>query len=274
MSVRCPLRRAALVVLATVVGRALVARVRRGRVRHPTLTWYINPDNGGQTTLAAAVRRRVRRRVPIQTQILPNEADAQREQLVRRLAAGGLIDRPDEPGPAVRRRVRQRRLPAGDHRPGRRRGAHRRTCSTGRSRPRTGTTSWSRRRSGRTRSCSGSATSVAAAAGIDPTAPDFTWDEMIDAAESQDKRIGVQGRRYEGYMVWINALVESGGGQIITTPTPGSDATPDGGLARRRRRRRRRRPARAVVGAHRPTCRPPARRRHARCSRATPAPSW
>ena len=30
---------------------------------------------------------------------------------------------------------------------------------------------------------------------------------MIDAAESQGKRIGVQGRRYEGYMVWINALI-------------------------------------------------------------------
>jgi multiple sugar transport system substrate-binding protein len=49
---------------------------------------------------------------------------------------------------------------------------------------------------------------------------------MIDAAESQDKRIGVQGRRYEGYMVWINALVESGGGQIIEDADAGVDATP------------------------------------------------
>ena len=69
-------------------------------------------------------------------------------------------------------------------------------------------------------------TSVAEEAGVDPTAEDFTWDDMIDAAESADKRIGVQGRRYEGYMVWINALVASGGGQIVENADQGADATP------------------------------------------------
>ena len=49
---------------------------------------------------------------------------------------------------------------------------------------------------------------------------------MIEAAEAEGKRIGVQGRRYEGYMVWINALVRSGGGQIIENPELGADATP------------------------------------------------
>ena len=68
--------------------------------------------------------------------------------------------------------------------------------------------------------------SVAAAAGVDPTSDDFTWEAMIKAAESQQKRIGVQGRRYEGYMVWINALVESAGGQIIENTEKGKDATP------------------------------------------------
>ena len=44
---------------------------------------------------------------------------------------------------------------------------------------------------------------------------------MIDAAEAQEKRVGVQGHRYEGYMVWINALVSSGGGQIIENAEAG-----------------------------------------------------
>ena len=50
---------------------------------------------------------------------------------------------------------------------------------------------------------------------------------MIEAAESQGKRIGVQGRRYEGYMVWINALIASGGGQIIENAELGADADAD-----------------------------------------------
>ena len=50
---------------------------------------------------------------------------------------------------------------------------------------------------------------------------------MIKAAESQDKVIGVQANRYEGYMVWINALVVSAGGEIITNVEAGKDATPE-----------------------------------------------
>src|SRR5262249_59404570 len=62
--------------------------------------------------------------------------------------------------------------------------------------------------------------------GVDPTSPDFTWDQMIKAAESQHKVIGVQANRYEGYMVWINALVMSAGGEIITNVQAGKNATP------------------------------------------------
>jgi multiple sugar transport system substrate-binding protein len=49
---------------------------------------------------------------------------------------------------------------------------------------------------------------------------------MIKAAVKEDKVIGVQANRYEGYMVWINALVLSAGGQIITNVDKGRDATP------------------------------------------------
>jgi multiple sugar transport system substrate-binding protein len=68
--------------------------------------------------------------------------------------------------------------------------------------------------------------SVARAAGVDPQAADFTWNQMIDAAEAQDKTIGVQARRYEGLMVWVNALVASGGGQILEDADLGDQATP------------------------------------------------
>ena len=48
--------------------------------------------------------------------------------------------------------------------------------------------------------------------------PPSTWDEMIDMAEEigDGGTIQVQGNRYEGYTVWINALIASAGGQVIT----------------------------------------------------------
>jgi multiple sugar transport system substrate-binding protein len=45
-----------------------------------------------------------------------------------------------------------------------------------------------------------------------------TWDQVIDAAQSQNTEFAVQGRRAESLTVWINALVESGGGAIIVDP--------------------------------------------------------
>ena len=42
----------------------------------------------------------------------------------------------------------------------------------------------------------------------------------------EGKVIGVQANRYEGYMVWINALVDSAGGEIITNVDQGKNATP------------------------------------------------
>src|SRR4029077_16021284 len=49
--------------------------------------------------------------------------------------------------------------------------------------------------------------SVAAAAGVEPTGDDFTWQDAIAAAERRGKTVAVEGDRYEGYVVWINALV-------------------------------------------------------------------
>ena len=78
----------------------------------PTLTWYINPDNGGAGHPGAAVRGRLRRRLQVDIQTLPANATGQREQLVRRLAARDSSIDLDEPRRRVHRRVRQRRIPA------------------------------------------------------------------------------------------------------------------------------------------------------------------
>jgi multiple sugar transport system substrate-binding protein len=68
--------------------------------------------------------------------------------------------------------------------------------------------------------------SLAQAAGVDPTSPTFTWDDMLKAAVSQGKTIAEQGARYEGYMVWVNALVTSAGGQILNNAEAGRNAKP------------------------------------------------
>jgi multiple sugar transport system substrate-binding protein len=50
--------------------------------------------------------------------------------------------------------------------------------------------------------------------------PPTTWDEMIDQAEQLKEAgtIQVQANRYEGFMVWANALIESAGTPILSGP--------------------------------------------------------
>jgi multiple sugar transport system substrate-binding protein len=42
-----------------------------------------------------------------------------------------------------------------------------------------------------------------------------TWEQIVEAAESQGKLVGAQGGRAESLTVWFNALIESAGGSII-----------------------------------------------------------
>ncbi|QQB12946.1 extracellular solute-binding protein [Brevibacterium casei] len=181
----------------------------------PTLTWYINPDNGGQATIAEQCTAEADGAYRISTSLLPNDAPSQREQLIRRLASADssidimsldpvyvaemanadyLAPVPEEyigaftdgviPS-SVESSTRQDVLVAA---------------------PFWANTQllWYRK-------------SVAEAAGLDMSQP-VTWDEIIDAAEGQDKRVGVQGIRAESLTVWINAMVESAGGQIVENP--------------------------------------------------------
>jgi len=50
--------------------------------------------------------------------------------------------------------------------------------------------------------------------------PPETWDEMIEMAEElpEADQIQVQAERYEGYTVWVNALIESAGTHILAGP--------------------------------------------------------
>jgi multiple sugar transport system substrate-binding protein len=180
----------------------------------PTLTWYINPDSGGQAEIASRCTAAADGRYQIQVSQLPRDSPAQREQLVRRLAAndssidimsldppyipefaqaGFLAPVPDDVAARVTEGVVQSSVEG----------------STWNDKlvaiPFWANTQllWYRK-------------SVASAAGLDMTQP-VTWDQLITAAQSQHKLIGAQGKRSESLTVWLNALVESAGGHIIAT---------------------------------------------------------
>jgi trehalose/maltose transport system substrate-binding protein len=55
-----------------------------------------------------------------------------------------------------------------------------------------------------------------------PTPPE-TWDEVIDEGvrlqeEGEPGKVQVQADKYEGFTVWVNALIESAGGTILSGP--------------------------------------------------------
>ncbi|MFI5428547.1 extracellular solute-binding protein [Aeromicrobium sp. UC242_57] len=60
--------------------------------------------------------------------------------------------------------------------------------------------------------------SLAEAAGLDMTQP-VTWEQVIKAASDNDGTVGVQASKYEGYVVWINSLIQSAGGNILDPAT-------------------------------------------------------
>jgi multiple sugar transport system substrate-binding protein len=182
----------------------------------PVLTWYTNPDAGGQALLAQQCTEEAEGRYRVEVSVLPREASSQREQLARRLAAqdasidlmsldppfipelanaGFLAPVPEDVAEEVSQDVAEGAL---------------RGASWGDELvtvPFWANTQllWYKK-------------SVAEAAGLDPATTPVTWDQVIGAARDQDLTLGVQGIKAEAYTVWINALVESAGGQIVETP--------------------------------------------------------
>src|SRR5690242_509121 len=69
------------------LGATVLVACHRAPEDPSALTWYVNPDNGGQARLAARCSAASAGRYRIQVHELPRDASGQREQLVRRLAA-------------------------------------------------------------------------------------------------------------------------------------------------------------------------------------------
>jgi len=189
-----------------------------------TLNWYINPDNGGQATLAAKCAAASKGRYRILVSELPRDATQQREQLVRRLAAkDSSIDLMDVDPPFLPEFAEAGFLrsftdaEAEQFTDGVLEGPIQSAMWRGRlvAAPFQANTQllWYRK-------------SVAREAGLDPEAGPVTWGQLIKAGDRTGKRVGVQGNRYEGYMVWISALIASAGGKVLDDPEAGKDAKP------------------------------------------------
>jgi len=205
-------RRALGATAAAVVLASGLAACGGGGSGTPELIWYTNPDSGGQAELAARCTEAAGGAYTITTSVLPRESSAQREQLVRRLAANDAsIDIMSLDPPFIPEFAQ-----AGFLAPVPEDVAERVTTDVVASAIEGSTWDgelvtvpwwantqllWYR-------------TSVAEAAGLDMTQP-VTWDQIITAAQDQDRLIGVQGIRAEALTVWFNALIESAGGSII-----------------------------------------------------------
>lgn len=199
-----------------------------GSADNTRLTWYINPDGGGsnpegggQAQIAAECSEQSEGAYSIEIQLLPNSASDQRQQLLRRLAGSDSsvdlmsLDPPFIPefaqagflSPVPEDMVEtftEDRVESSV------------VASTWNDElvtvPFWANTQllWYRK-------------SVAEAAGLNIEGGNVTWQQIVEAADAQDVTIGVQANRYEGYTVWINALIAGAGGEILVNPGPDLD---------------------------------------------------
>lgn len=204
-------------IVTGVVGAMLAASALAacgGDSGKPTLKWYINPD--GQDTLNQLADDCSTNEYDIEINLLPSSATDQRTQLARRLAAkdsstdlmsldpvfvpefanakwlapfeGELADQVLDgvlEGPADIVQWDDKVFAA----------------------PQWANTQvlWYRK-------------SLAEKAGLDMTKP-VTWEQIIDAAADNDGTVGVQANKYEAYVVWINAMIQGAGGNILDPAT-------------------------------------------------------
>ena len=211
-------RRKSLAAAATMVTiSGLLAACSSGGSGKTELVWYINPDSGGQAKVAANCSTD---QYTITTQVLPQDANEQRIQLARRLAAqdSGIdimsIDPPFTaefsnagflaPLPqSLQDKLSQQSFKSATD------------AATWDGKmvvaPFWSNTQvlWYRK-------------SFVQKAGIDMSKP-VTWDQIINAAAENGGKVAVQSNKYEGYVVWINALISGAGGEIATDTTKGLD---------------------------------------------------
>jgi multiple sugar transport system substrate-binding protein len=197
----------------------LLAACGGGSGGPPVLNWYIGKQSGGWIENAIDVcNKQAGGRYQIKFQELPARASDQREQLVRRLAANDssidivgmdviwtaefanadwIVPFPDSQRPALTEGVLQGPVQSGIYQ------------DKLYAAPFTSNTQllWYRK---------------------DLTGPppeNFTWQQMIDGAVAQGKRVEIQGARAESLSVIFNALLESAGGRFLNNPEAGDDAT-------------------------------------------------
>ena len=220
-----------------------------GESSTPTLNWYINPDNGGQDTPRREVRRRVRRRLPDRH---PDPAERGRPPSASSWSAGWpprtrSIDLMSLDPPFVAEFANAGFLrPITDP-------ADEATFTDGVLEGPLETAYWNDQLVATPFWANTQLLwyrkSVAEAAGVDPTAPDFTWDEMIEAAESPgqaDRRAGPAATR----ATWCGSTPSSPrpAARSSSNAEAGKDATPDDRLPGGRRGGRDRRRPRPVPG--------------------------
>jgi multiple sugar transport system substrate-binding protein len=210
-------------VVVAVAAGALLAGCAQTTGGVPTLEWYVTPDNGSYAKIAKTCETKSGNAYRLKVSVLPNDASGQREQLVRRLAAkDSSIDLMSLDPPFVPEFAE-----AGFLRPFKEQEAAKLTDGMLRGAVESGHWKdklyaapfrantqllWFRK-------------SVAQQAGLDMTKP-HTWTELTEAAERTKKTFAVQGKRYEGLMVWVNALIEGAGGEVVTDVEKGADLTP------------------------------------------------
>jgi multiple sugar transport system substrate-binding protein len=184
----------------------------------PELTWYINPDNGGQAAVAEACSTDD---YTITTEVLPQDANQQRIQLARRLAAedpeidimsidppytaefanaGYLAEIPEDMQQQFADQAFESAAAAATWED--------QTVVA----PFWSNTQvlWYRK-------------SKVEQTNLDMSQP-VTWAQIIDAAAQTDGTVAVQANKYEGYSVWINALISGAGGAIVENAEAGADA--------------------------------------------------
>ncbi len=194
----------------------------------PALTWYINPDGGGsdpngggQAELARICTEQAKGAYSITTQLLPNSASSQREQLLRRLAASdsGVDIMSLDPVFVAEFAEAGYLAPVPKDMEA--------TFTEDRVKAAVDASRWKDKLVAvpfwANTQLLWYRKSVAKAAGLDMSKP-VTWDQLIAAAKKENKTIGVQAMRYEGYTVWINALIAGAGGKILDNPgAPAAD---------------------------------------------------
>lgn len=211
-------RRRAASIVALVLASGLLAACSGDSDGPPELVWYTNPDAGGQ---AAVAENCSTDDYTITTQVLPQDAGQQRIQLARRLAAedpeidlmsldppftaefadaGYLAEIPED----LQQQFRDQAFESAAR------------SATWEDElvvaPFWSNTQvlWYRK-------------SFVEQTDLDMSQP-VTWDQIIEAAAQNGGKIGVQANKYEGYAVWINALITGAGGQIAQNTEEGNEA--------------------------------------------------